>query len=85
MMSENILRIQTALCKKACIPYKNFHAWCYTYATRLIENDVNIKTVSELLGHADVNITLSTYVHSTNDTKINAVNALEKLYFEKMH
>ncbi|MBS5798782.1 MAG: hypothetical protein KID02_03350 [Clostridiales bacterium] len=28
-----------------------------------MENDVNIKTVSELLGHADVNITLSTYVH----------------------
>ncbi|MBP3910049.1 MAG: hypothetical protein J6D39_00860 [Niameybacter sp.] len=28
-----------------------------------MENGVNIKTVSELLGHADVNITLSTYVH----------------------
>lgn len=63
MMSENILRIQIALCKKACIPYKNFHALHYTYATRLIENGVDIKTVSELLGHADVNITLSTYVH----------------------
>lgn len=63
MMSENILRIQIALCKKACIPYKNFHALHYTYATRLIENGVDIKTVSELLGHDDVNITLSTYVH----------------------
>lgn len=63
MISENILRIQIALCKKACIPYKNFHTLRHTYATRLIENGVDIKTVSELLGHADVNITLSTSVH----------------------
>lgn len=85
MTPENIRRIQISLCKKAEIPYHNFHALRHTYATRLIENGFDIKTVSELLGHADVNITLSTYVHSTNDTKINAVNALEKLYFEKMH
>lgn len=79
MTPENIRRIQISLCKKANIPYKNFHALRHTFATRLIESGVDIKTVSLLLGHADINITLSTYVHSTDDTKHNAINALNHL------
>ncbi|MBU3811231.1 MAG: site-specific integrase [Candidatus Niameybacter stercoravium] len=79
MTPENVRRIQISLCKKANIPYKNFHALRHTFATRLIESGVDIKTVSLLLGHADINITLNTYVHSTDDTKHNAANALNYL------
>lgn len=80
MTPENVRRIQIALCKKACIPYKNFHALRHTFATRLIESGIDIKTVSLLLGHADINITLNTYVHSTDDTKHNAINALNYMF-----
>lgn len=47
----------------------NFHALRHTFATRCIEVGVDIKTLSELLGHSNVNITLSTYVHSSLELK----------------
>lgn len=47
----------------------NFHLLRHTYATVCIENGFDAKTVSELLGHSNVNITLNRYVHSSLDTK----------------
>lgn len=74
--ANNIGRIQVTLCKKADIPYKNFHALRHTYATRLIENGTDIKTVSKLLGHTDIQTTLNIYVHSTDESKKSAVEIL---------
>ena len=47
----------------------NFHALRHTFATRCIEAGVDDKTLSEILGHANVSITLNTYVHSSMDLK----------------
>lgn len=47
----------------------NYHALRHTFATRCIEVGVDIKSLSEMLGHASVNITLNTYVHSSMDLK----------------
>ena len=52
-----------SLLKRAGVPYRNFHALRHTYATRCIEQNVDVKSVSEMLGHSDVRITLQTYVH----------------------
>ena len=43
----------------------NFHALRHTFATRCVEAGFEIKSLSEILGHADVNITLNRYVHSS--------------------
>jgi integrase len=80
MSDANLRRIQIALCKKADIPYKNFHALRHTYATRLIENGSDVKTVSRLLGHADIQTTLNIYVHSTDDSKRSAADTLENQF-----
>ena len=48
-----------------------FHLLRHTYATVCIENGFDAKTVSELLGHSNVNITLNRYVHSSLDKKRN--------------
>ncbi|MCM1543485.1 MAG: site-specific integrase, partial [Blautia sp.] len=45
------------------IPSMNFHCLRHTFATRCIEMNVDVKTLSEILGHANVGITLNTYVH----------------------
>jgi integrase len=55
-----------------------FHCLRHTFATRLIEQGVDVKTVSQLLGHTDVKITLNRYVHSTDDTKKQAIDKLQK-------
>lgn len=68
--------VNSEICKLANIRHIKIHATRHTFATRLIEQGVDIKTVSELLGHTNINITLSTYAHSTNDTKSKAVQSL---------
>lgn len=53
-----------------------FHGLRHTFATRLIENGADYKTVSELLGHASVNTTLNLYVHPHMEQKRKAVELL---------
>lgn len=48
------------------VPYKNFHVLRHTFATQCIRLGIDVKTVSELLGHASVKITLERYVHSNH-------------------
>ena len=50
----------------------NFHSLRHTYATRCIEAGVDIKVLSEILGHASVNITLNRYVHPIICSQINS-------------
>lgn len=51
--------------KKCGIRDIKYHSLRHTFATRCIESGVDVKTLSEILGHSDVNVTLNTYVHIT--------------------
>ena len=53
-----------------------FHALRHTFATNCIEVGMDVKSLSEVLGHSDVNITLNIYVHSSDKAK--------KKYLEKL-
>lgn len=55
--------------KESGIQPINFHALRHTFATRCVESGFDVKTLSEILGHANVNITLNRYVHSSLDLK----------------
>lgn len=55
--------------KEAGIAYKNFHTLRHTYATNCIEGGTDVKSLSEMLGHSNVKITLNYYVHPSMDTK----------------
>ena len=46
-----------------------FHTLRHTFATNRIEAGMDIKSLSEILGHADVSITLNIYVHSSDKAK----------------
>ena len=52
----------------------NFHGIRHTFASINIENGTDIKTISEILGHSGVEITLDIYTHISNETKTNAIN-----------
>lgn len=54
----------------------NFHALRHTFATRCVELGFEIKSLSEILGHANVNITLNRYVHSSFELKHSNMNKL---------
>ncbi len=55
----------------------NYHTLRHTFATRCIEAGVDVKSLSEMLGHASVAITLNTYVHPSME--------LKRLQLEKLH
>ncbi len=65
-------------CKRLDIPRIRFHGLRHTFATRLIEAKVDVKTVSVLLGHSDITTTMNTYVHPDRDQKENAISAMLK-------
>jgi integrase len=54
---------------KCQIENVNFHALRHTFATRCVEAGVDVKTLSEILGHSDVKTTLNRYVHSSFELK----------------
>lgn len=54
----------------------NYHSLRHTFATRCVEVGFEIKSLSEILGHANVNITLNRYVHSSFELKSNNMNKL---------
>ena len=51
------------------IPPANYHALRHTFATHCVELGFELKSLSEILGHASVNITLNKYVHSSINLK----------------
>lgn len=58
-----------SLLREGQISDANYHALRHTFATRCIEVGFDLKTLSEILGHSNVNITLNRYVHSSLDLK----------------
>lgn len=64
------------LLKKLNIQSIHFHALRHTFATRCIEAKVDIKTLSELLGHSSIEITLKTYVHTSDTLKKESIHHL---------
>ena len=60
--------------KRVGIKQLNFHSLRHTFATRLREQKVDIKVISELLGHSDWRITQSIYVHASLDHKRTSVD-----------
>lgn len=58
------------------IEYANFHSLRHTFATRCVEAGFDVKTLSEILGHSSVKITLDRYVHSSMELKRNNMEKL---------
>ena len=67
------------LLKKLKIPHKGFHSLRHTFATRAIECGMDVKTLSEILGHKNPTVTLNRYAHSLMEHKKEMMNRLGKL------
>jgi len=69
--------------KESKVTSITFHTLRHTFATRCIRNGFDIKSLSEILGHSSVKITLDLYVHSSFEQKKNQMNKLELLTTNK--
>lgn len=68
------------LCKKLEIQ-DSFHSLRHRFATSCIEHQVDVKSLSEILGHADVVTTLKRYVHSSMEYKKEQLSKLKVPHF----
>lgn len=60
------LKAYTAECRIEAV---HFHTLRHTFATRCIEAGFDMKTLSEILGHSNISITMNQYVHPNLDQK----------------
>lgn len=82
VIPRNAERSFVRIANKAGINDANIHSIRHTYATRLFEQGVQAKTVSELLGHKNVSHTLDVYTHVLPDTKSKAVESLNYMLIQ---
>ena len=67
-----------SILKKCGVEKINFHALRHTFATKCVELGFDVKSLSEILGHANVNITLNRYVHPSMKLKHANMNKLNR-------
>ena len=67
------------LLKELKIEHRGFHSLRHTFATRALECGMDVKTLSEILGHKSPTITLNRYAHSMMDHKKEMMNKLGKI------
>ncbi|WP_100065149.1 tyrosine-type recombinase/integrase [Miniphocaeibacter massiliensis] len=80
MDNKKLPRAFKKVLEKANIRDMNFHSLRHSYATRLFEANVPMKTVQSLLGHKDIQTTMNIYTHVMNEDKTDAVESIAHLF-----
>lgn len=66
--------------KRLGIERKGFNSLRHTFATRALECGMDVKTLSEILGHKNATVTLNRYAHSMMEHKKEMMNKLGKIF-----
>lgn len=80
ILPDTLSKAYLKILKDNYIPHTRFHSLRHTYATRLFEKGVPLKTVQKLLGHSSIKITADIYTHVIGNEKISAVEKLNDLF-----
>ena len=73
---DSVLHMLHRVLKRAGLPKVRFHDLRHTFATLALQNGVDIKTVSGMLGHFSAGFTLDTYAHVTTAAQKEAANTM---------
>lgn len=76
---RNLFRVLSIILAEKNINHGSPHTLRHTFATRLFRNGVDIKVISELLGHSDISITYNIYTHVIQEQKKKAVDILNNI------
>lgn len=80
LTSANMNRRWQKVCAILEIPYQGVHALRHTWATRALEQGVDVKTVSDMLGHKNVITTMNIYQDVLPEQKAKAAEKLNDLF-----
>ena len=73
---DSIVNLHKKILKDAGLPHIRFHDLRHTFATLALQNCVDVKTVSSMLGHYDAGFTLRTYTHATRQKQDEAAQTM---------
>ena len=73
---DSIVNLHKKILKDAGLPHIRFHDLRHTFATLALQNGVDVKTVSSMLGHYDAGFTLRTYTHATRQMQQKATEKM---------
>ena len=79
MSPDSVLHMLHRVLKRAGLSRIRFHDLRHTFATLALQNGVDIKTVSGMLGHYSAGFTLDTYAHVTTSAQKEAARAMGKV------
>ena len=77
---DNLQHYFSKLLRKLNLDHVKFHSTRHTFATRAIENGIDVSTVSGILGHADVTTTTHFYVHPREKAMALAMQSITPIY-----
>ena len=73
---DSVLHMLHRVLKRAGLPRVRFHDLRHTFATLALQNGVDVKTVSGMLGHFSAGFTLDTYAHVTTASQRQAAKTM---------
>ena len=76
---DSVNNMLSRVLKRAGLPKIRFHDLRHTFATLALQNGVNVKTVSGILGHFSAGFTLDTYTHVTTEAQVKAANTMSNI------
>ena len=76
---DSVLHMLQRVLKRAGLERVRFHDLRHTFATLALQNGVDVKTVSGMLGHYSAGFTLDTYAHVTTAAQRTAANTMENI------
>jgi len=76
---DNVTAWYRSFVKKNKLPYIRFHDLRHTHATLLLYKGIDIKTISERLGHSNIGTTMNTYTHVLKELDVKASQAIEEI------
>ena len=79
MSPDSVLHMLHRVLKRAGLSRVRFHDLRHTFATLALQNGVDVKTVSGMLGHYSAGFTLDTYAHVTTAAQKEAARAMERV------
>ena len=81
---DSIANLHKKILKKAGLEHIRLHDLRHTFATLALQNGVDIKTVSGMLGHYDAGFTLRTYTHATAAAQVEAARTISSVITQAM-
>lgn len=81
---DSVVKLHEKIPKDAGLEHIRFHDLRHTFATLALQNGVDIKTVSRMLGHYDAGFTLRTYTHVTRQMQDQAAETMGNFMSQMM-